>query len=503
MTLALPRAAVARPTTWIPHGAALALVSLALLAIFRRDVADLTRLWWTSTTFGHCLFIGPVVAWLVHGRRRELARLHPIAWWPGLLLVAAGGFGWLLGEAGGVALARQLGLLLMLQGAVMALLGHNVARGLLFPLGYSLFLVPFGQELEEPLQRVTVSLVRPMLHLVGVSAQVDGVLIHAGRYWFEVAEACSGAKFLLAMLAFGVLVAGTCFRSWRRRAAWLLLCVVVPVLANGVRAFATIWAANLTSVEAATGFDHIVYGWVFFALVMAGLIAAGWRWFDRAPDEPAFDPERLHGPVRGAFDLTAAALLVLATAAVFPAWAAAIDRARPGPERIDLPEPPGWRRVPLSRIAPWEPNHPAADHRLFGRYEDGRGHAVDMAVALYLRPAEGREPVAFGVGALGENDRWVKVADIAPIAGGSAMRIVAPGPVERTVATWYRLGGMTSSDPVRVKFEIARARLLGRDRRTLALHLSAEGLRAAETIAAFARALQPLGPTLDRIADGR
>ena len=124
-------------------------------------------------------------------------------------------------------------------------------------------------------------------------------------------------------------------------------------------------------------------------------------------------------------------------------------------------------------------------------------------MALYLRPAEGREPVAFGVGALRPNDRWVRVADAAPIAGGSAVRIVAPGPVERTVATWYRLDGMTTADPVRVKIATARARLLGRDRRTLALHLSAEGPRATEAIAAFARSLQPLGPRLDRIADGR
>ncbi|WP_373458584.1 hypothetical protein [Sphingomonas faeni] len=31
-------------------------------------------MWWTSTTFGHCLFIGPVIAWLVWQRRAELAR---------------------------------------------------------------------------------------------------------------------------------------------------------------------------------------------------------------------------------------------------------------------------------------------------------------------------------------------------------------------------------------------------------------------------------------------
>lgn len=498
MTVAVPAWAFAPAVAWRAHGVALALAALAILALFWADAADLARIWWTSTTYGHCLFVPPVVAWLVWQRRRELAQVTPVAWWPGLLGVAAGGLAWLLGDAGGVALLRHLGLVVALQGAAVALLGPNVARGLLFPLGYALFAVPFGQELEAPLQRVTVAIVIPLLDLVGVPARVDGVLIQAGRYWFEVAEACSGSKFVLAMLAFGTLVAGTCFHSWRRRAWFMLACVVVPVLANGVRAFGTIWAAELTSIEAAAGFDHIVFGWVFFALVMAGVLALAWRWFDRAPDEPAFDPARLQAPVRRRLDLLSAALLVVAIAAVAPAWSAAIGgRAQALPSRIYLPEMPGWTRAPLSRTAAWEPHYPGADHRLLGRYVDGRGRAVDVSVAVYGRQEEGRELVAFGVGA---DDRWRRIAGEAPVAGGSAVRITGSGTVERTVATWYRVGGVTTADPARVKFETARARLLGGRQGAAALHLSAEGPRAREAIEAFAASLGDVDRAIDRTA---
>ncbi|WP_245841515.1 exosortase A [Sphingomonas lenta] len=498
MTVAVPVGAFAPASAWRAHEAALALAVLAIIALFWADAADLARIWWTSTTYGHCLFVPPVVGWLVWQRRRELAQLTPIAWWPGLLGVAAGGFAWLLGDAGGVALLRHLGLVVALQGAIVALLGPNVARALLFPLGYVLFAVPFGQDMEPPLQRVTVAIVMPLLDLVGVPARVDGVLIQAGRYWFEVAEACSGSKFVLAMLAFGTLVAGTCFHSWRRRAAFMLACVVVPVLANGVRAFGTIWAAELTSIEAAAGFDHIVFGWVFFALVMAGVLALAWPWFDRAPDEPAFDPAQLQGPVRHRLDLLPAALLVVATGAAAPAWSVAIGgRAQSLPSRIYLPDLPGWTRASLSRTAAWEPRYLGADHRLLGRYVDGRGRAVDMAVAVYGVQEEGRELVAFGVGI---DERWRRVADEAPVAGGSVTRITAPGPVERTVATWYRVGGVTTADPARVKFETARARLLGARQGAAALHLSAEGRQARETIEAFARDLGDLDRAIDRTA---
>jgi len=490
-------------SAWRRHGIALAVVAVLILLTFRSDVADLAHIWWTSTTFGHCLFIGPVIAWLVWQRRAELAQLAPAGWWPGLALVAIGGLGWLMGDAASVGFARQLGLVMMLQGAVVTLLGPNVARGLLFPLAYAFFLVPFGEGLEPPLQTVTVAIVMPLLHLVGVPAVVDGVLIHAGRYYFEVAEACSGAKFVIAMVAFGVLVANLCFVSWKRRAVFLAVSIVVPVIANGFRAFGTIWAADLTSVEAATGIDHIVYGWVFFALVMAGVMAIGWRWFDRAPDDPAFDPAKLQAPPRHRTELTIATALVLATVAAFPAWSAAVaSRVQPLPAHIDLPEIAGWHRVPVSTRAPWTPYYPGADHYLFGRYADATGAQVDMSIAVFGSQHEGKELIAYGTGVLREEDRWVRVAELPNIAGGSVMRITAPGPVERIVATWYRVGDTTTQDDTLVKIETMKARLLGGPQRAVAIHLSVEGADA-RPIARFLAALGPIAPVADHAAGMR
>lgn len=494
----------AAPSVWRCHGVALAFAIACILLLFRDDVARMLTIWWTSTTFGHCLFIGPVIAWLIWQRRGELAALTPMAWWPGMALVAIGGAGWLMGDAGSVSFARQFGLVVMVQGAVLTLLGPQVARGMLFPLAYALFLVPFGDALEPPLQTVTVAMVMPLLHLAGVPAESNGVLIHAGRYFFEVAEACSGAKFVIAMLAFGVLVANVCFTSWPRRAWFMAAALVVPVIANGLRAFATIYAAHLTSVEAATGFDHIVYGWLFFGLVMAAVLAIGWRWFDRPPDAPAFDPAALPVPRSGAMALPLGVLLVVACAGVWPGWSAAIaHRATPLPDHIDLPRVAGWQRAPLSRTAPWQPFYPGADHLLFGRYARGDA-AVDLSVAVFGSQGEGHKIGAFGTGAMREEDRWVRVSDEAPIAGGSALRMTAPGadrrPVERVVATWYVVGDRVTADQRVVKIETMTARLLGGPQRAVAIHMSTEvmpGRDPRDDIAAFAAALGPVAALAD------
>lgn len=506
MTIALPAAAFDAPRAtlaarWRRHGALLAVVSIALLALFRADAADMAAIWWNSSNFQHCLLIGPVIAWLVWQRRDGLARVTPVGWWPALAIVAAGGLAWLVGDAASVALARHFGLVVMLQGAVVAVLGPNVARALLFPIAYALFLVPFGDGLERPLQDLTASLTMPLLHLAGVPAKIDGVLITIPNGYFEVAEACSGTKFVIAMVAYGALVANVCFRSWTRRALFMATAIVVPLLANGVRAFGTIYVAHLTSVAQATGFDHIVYGWLFFAVVIAGVMALGWRWFDRAPHDAVFDPATLQAPPRHAIGVGIAAALVLATAAAFPLWStASASRAPVLPATIALPEVAGWKRVPMSVRAPWAPHYPGADHFLIGRYADAEGRAVDLAIAVYASQREGKEIVAFGTGALRVDDAWLRIGGLADLAGGSAMRVTAPGPVERQIVTWYRIGDTLTGSERAVKLATLRAKLLGGDPRAVAVHVSAEVMPGADARAAIARFVAALGP-IERVAD--
>ncbi|MET4896972.1 exosortase A [Sphingomonadaceae bacterium jetA1] len=490
---------------WPYHLALLGAAALIVLLIFWSDVTHVVEIWWTSTTYGHCLFIGPVVGWLVWQRRAELARLTPAAWWPGLVLVLCGGLVWLLGDSATVALGRQWGLVVMLEGLVVTLLGPMVARGLIFPLGYAFFLVPFGEELERPLQKVTVAIVMPLLDLSGIPASVDGVLIHAGRYWFEVAEACSGSKFVIAMIAFGTLVAHLCFRSPWRRAVFMIVSVIVPILANGVRAWGTIFAADRISLSVATGFDHIVFGWVFFAIVMAAVLVIGWRWFDRAPDDPAFDPVRLQGVPRRRIDPLVAALIAVAITAVFPSWSR-MSAAREAvvPARLALPDVPGWRVV--AQKSDWQPYYPGARAVAQRSYADDAGHQVDLAVAVFAQQREGAKLGAFGTGILHEGDRWIRVADMDRVADGAVTRITATGPYggveERDVATWYRIGDRLTADMRRVKIETMKARLLGRPEPALAIHVASEG-DDPQAIAAFVRALGPLDRFADRLVGTR
>ena len=497
MTIALPIQAADSPSPWRLHLGALALVSAAILALFWRDAAGMAAIWWNSSTFNHVLLVPPIIAWLVWQRLPELARLAPVAWPGGLALAAAGGLAWLLGEAGGVALARQLGLVLMLQGTVIACLGPTVARGLTFPIFYALFLVPFGEELVPSLQLITADIAMALLGLSGIPAHLEGVFITTAAGYFEVAEACAGAKFLIAMVAFGALVANVCFRSWPRRIAFMAASLVIPILANGVRAWGTIYIASRTNVEFAVGFDHVVYGGIFFAIVIALTIAAAWPFFDRAIDGPWLD--RLKpGRAGRRSSIAFVAFAALAVAALPPAWSLAVSAsaARPLPDEIALPEVAGWRRVPVQGLA-WRPQFAGADRFQIARYRDSRGREVDLAVAVYAHQAEGRELVGFGQGAA---DGWAWTANAEAPLGGRAERIGSHTLV-REVLSFYRIGSVLTGSGVGVKLETMKARLFGGPQQAVAVLVSApapaSGVSARPAIDDFLRAIGPV----ERLAD--
>jgi exosortase A len=479
----------------------LGIASAVILALFWRDAADMAAIWWNSSTFNHCLLILPILWWLVDQRKAELAKITPQAWGPALAWVGAGAFGWLLGDAAGVALARHAGLLIMMQGAVATLLGPNVARGLMFPLFYSFFLIPFGEEFVPALQTITAKMCMWLLGLSGIPAHIEGIYISTPTALFRVAEACSGVKFLVAMIALGALIANLCFKGWGRRIAFMAACVVIPVLANGVRAFGTIYIAHHGNVDFAASFDHIFYGWIFFGVVIALVMAAGWPFFDRAADEVAIDGAKLQSPVWMSLRSKVAVPIVLAVAAIPFAWSSLVSAAAsPVPATIALPEIPGWPRVDYAPQLDWKPHFAGASHTLLGRYRNAAGQEADLFIAVYDRQSEGRELVGYGQGAVDPDSAWSWIANCSNPANGRCERISAADKVLREVVSYYRVNGLTSGSGSAVKLATLKARLLGGNQQAVAVLISSERADKTEPRAAIDAFVKSLGD-IDKMAD--
>lgn len=498
-------AALTMAPAWREGLIRLALVWAGLMAAFWRDWAAMGHQWWDSSTYNHILMVPAILVWLVAQRLPDLFRL-PVGLWRGGLWGMAGALLlWALGALASVAQVTQIAAVAMLIAAVPLVLGARAALGLLFPLAYMGFLVPFGDEAIPLLQTVTARITIALVHISGIRAQIDGVFIATPAGLFEVAEACSGVKFLVAMIAFGVLAAHVCFVSWARRVAFMTLCLVAPVLANGVRAWGTVYLAQIYGAQVAGGVDHIIYGWFFFAAVIAGVIALGWRFFDRPAGAPMLDVGavmalRLPGKARG---LSARACLGALVAMVLAAqgWVMAADHlAAPMPARIALPDVAGWHRVDYAPRHAWAPRAGGADHRLLGRYADAQGHQVDVFYALYAAQGPGKKAGGFGEGALRPESGWSWLAPGPDVAWAHSDRLLAGGPTERLAQTSYKTGDLVTGSNARLKLANILDRLLLRRRSTMLLILSAEeggAFRATDSLAAFRASIGPLGDWME------
>ncbi|MGH6967663.1 MAG: exosortase A, partial [Stellaceae bacterium] len=265
---------------WRMLGAALLLTALALGGLFWHEIVGAWRVWVVSPTYNHCFLVLPIALYLVWDRRATLD-VPPRADFRALLLLPVLSLAWLGAAVLGVLELQQLVFVTIVQAVLLAVLGWPLYKRLLGPLLYLYLLVPSGQVLVPTLQDVTARFAVWMLQLFHVPVFSDGIMISIPEGDFIIAEACAGLRFLIASIAFGAFFALLVYRSWWKRAAFMAASLVVPIFANGLRAFGIIYLGHLTDDVTAVEADHIIYGWGFFTLILFLLIVIGMRFADR------------------------------------------------------------------------------------------------------------------------------------------------------------------------------------------------------------------------------
>ncbi len=254
---------------------ALGLGLLALGLLFTQEITAATQVWSESTAYNHCFMILPIALFLAWERRARLA-VTPIQPMPIIALLALPiGFAWLAAERVGIMEGRQLALMTLVEILFVATLGWRFCKAFAAPLVYLYFLVPFGAFITPKLQDFTARFTAIGLDLLNIPNYTDGYTIQIPEGTFYVAEACAGLRFLIASIAFGTLYAFLIYRSSWRRIAFIGVSIIVPIIANGFRALGIVALGHQLGSAQAAATDHILYGWIFFSLVILLLTLAG------------------------------------------------------------------------------------------------------------------------------------------------------------------------------------------------------------------------------------
>jgi exosortase A len=430
-----------------------------------------------SSTFNHGPLIPALAAYLAWRRRDRLAGVPPRFEWIGLAVLAGAVLVWLAGRLSATMVLQQFGLVFTLQAFVLCVLGRHIVWKLLFPLFYLTFAVPFGAELVPPLQDITAFFVVNLLRLVGIPVFIDGVFIATPAGNYLVAEACAGLRYLISTFALGLVFANLTFDSWQRRAFFVGLSIVVPIIANGIRAFLIVLIAYVSDNEIATGIDHVIYGWVFFSFVTFLLFAAGYAMREPLAEEPAKPAfaRASSGPRNAPVFAAAAALAIVLAASLYTE--SALGRSAALSPAIAAPELSGFVKAATPPGA-WQPVFVGADRQIDQVYERG-GRRVGLHVGLYSHERQGAKAVT-GEHNFAPTDIWKAGAPASvnldlPGAQLTAvtLRVSAPGRY-RTVWYWYWIGGEFTGSPYAAKLLNLRTLLSAGNPATAVIAVSAE-----------------------------
>lgn len=256
---------------------------IVLGIIYWPTLISMVDIWSRSGTFAHGFVIAPVSLWLIWQLRSELAALTPNVQ-PWFILPILGiGLLWLMSSLVDVMVMQQLSFVLLLIFGVCALLGKEVASRLIFPLGFLLFMVPMGENLIPPMMDFTAASTVWMIRQTGIPVYQEGLYFSLPSGNWSVVEACSGIRYLIASITLGCLYAYLTYTSMTKRLIFVAISVVVPILANSVRAYLIVMIGHLSGMTLAVGVDHLVYGWLFFGVVIFLMFMIGGLFRDVEP----------------------------------------------------------------------------------------------------------------------------------------------------------------------------------------------------------------------------
>lgn len=446
---------------------------LALSAMFASTLGAMVSTWLTSETFTHGILVAPISLWL--GWRMRVSLLPLMENGPSLRLLAPIpllALMWLAGKVVSVQVVMQLAYVAMLVAGLAAIMGAGAARRAVFPLGFLFLAVPMGIGLEQPMMDLTAKYTVKLIQLTGIPVFQEGRFFQLPSGSWSVVEACSGVRYLIASFTLGLLYAHISYRSLSRKLAFVLASIVVPVIANVLRAYLIVMLGHLSNMKLATGVDHLIYGWIFFGVVMLLLFWVG-GWWAEAP-EPSDGDAELPGEGPGSSSTSCqeqapegrsgrgwlALLVAVALAALVPGILRLLHVEQRTSVLVPLPSLSGAGWLCEETMATtWEPRSGAADRRVAVACENG--DRVQVVADQYLRQEQGREVADYFTGLKGDDDnRWRVVSTSTgeftlsthePLRARLALlRSNATGQ-QLVVAAWYLVNSQSTASPVGVK----------------------------------------------------
>jgi exosortase D (VPLPA-CTERM-specific) len=388
-----------------------------------------------------------------------------------------------------------------------------------------IFMLPLPQfiylTVSVELQQISSQIGVELIQLASIPVFLEGNIIDLGVYKLQVAEACSGLRYLFPLFSFGWLIT-VLYRgpNWHRVVIFLST-VPITILMNSFRIGVIGVLVNEFGIAQAEGFLHVFEGWVIFIACTAILYLEAmilWRFFTFGAPRPAhvleIDFEGVLRPLRRIPGVPANALLVASSVLVLvlgAAWQLQPQTTDPKVIRSEFASFPmevgGWHGrtgvldEDTRRVL-------GADDFVLADY-DVQNEDVNLLMTFYRSQtgASGIHSPEVCIPSAGwEVSRWEQSTVDLSDGNGTALlpvnrAVIQKGLDRQLVYYWFEQRGKRTTSDYEVKFlsvldEITSGRSDGGLVRLVTPIGAGEPIeQAAERLNAFARKLVPMLPS--------
>lgn len=433
------------------------------LYIFNDGISTAISIWAGSEIFNHCFLVIPVALFLIYQKRYQLYQQPFKAnYW--LLLPLIGTLVlYTFGNVGDIRLFMHLATFVSLPLIIWLLIGNSAAKVISFPLYFMLFSIPVGEQLIPFLQELTTDLAVPLIEMSGVPIYRNGLYLDIPQGRFLVAEACSGISFLIASFVFGNIYAYISFRTLPKQLLFVSISLIVPIVANALRVFGIVFTAHLTDMEYAAGADHLIYGGVFYTIILFLLILIGERFRDKNISLSGSE-QRIMATTDKKRNHHLIIAIVISLFVLQATWLASINN------KLSIKTMPQIKIEQLAtnlvqrKLTNWQPHFPLAAEVKQGTININESDSIDFFVAAY---AGGDGELISSLNRLYDEKRWSLIGTKTisfKYSNQKALltQLVSPHGEPRIIIHWYLLSGDTFTSKIKVKLNETFNLLLGK-----------------------------------------
>jgi exosortase len=261
------------------HVFELLFLMLLLGFVYHSIIYEMILDWKKDDNYSHGFLVPFIAAYLAYMRKDDLlaAVVRPCN--AGVALIAMGLGVLFLGWLGSEYFTQRSSFVIIIAGSVLYLLGWEVFKILLAPLCYLLLMVPIPYIIYDaaafPLKLLVTEVSVLSMKALGIVVWQEGNILMFPNITLEVADACSGLRSIMSLLALGAAYAFVLHTKTRDRVILILSTLPIAIFTNCLRVIATGILAQYFGSAAAEGFFHEFAGLFVFGAAVVMFVALG------------------------------------------------------------------------------------------------------------------------------------------------------------------------------------------------------------------------------------